>query len=82
MAERVLKLESPAVTVKARWNGTFYIEVDCWRPVRGRKTGRHEENIILKFEGLSPGELECIVGSIGQAVREQESRLDDIRNAF
>jgi hypothetical protein len=76
-------LNSPSVEI-ARIGPKFNLTVDTWREKKGRGVG--EENLILRFEGLSFAELECVGFSIADALLGLRNRsqqgLDDLRDRF
>jgi len=78
-------LNSPDVGIYNRPNGTYDLVVDTWRDKQGRGKGT-EENVILKFKGLSGSQLECVAFSIADALVERRQRLqqglDDVRDRF
>jgi len=78
-------LNGPSVSIDNRYDGTYTLTVDAWRAKQGRGRGV-EENLILKFKGLSGSELECVALTIADALVERRARvqqgLDDVRDRF
>jgi len=77
-------LDSPFVDIDRRTTG-FFVTVDAWRKKGGRGKGE-EENVIVKFDGLTYSELECIGFTIADALVAHRNRaqegLDSLRDRY